>query len=120
MAGGLIKFSKTVKTGWQKKKGKWRYYDYDGHVVKGEWKKSGYNWYHLGADGYVEKDCFVIEHNGHAIYYVDKNGVMVTNTFVIHEGKKRYFLDDGKAIMDGERVIDEKTYIFKNGYVEKE
>nr|DAV63942.1 MAG TPA: hypothetical protein [Caudoviricetes sp.] len=120
------KMEKTVKEsmkkiGWHMdENGEWLYFQQNGEIARGEWKKSGDNWYYLGIDGYVEKDRFIFEDNGSVIYYVNKDGVMVTNTFVTQEGKKRYFLDDGKAIMDGEEIIDGQKYIFKNGFVENE
>lgn len=107
------------KNGWQKKLGKWRYYDY-GDIVRNEWKKSGDNWYYIGNNGYLKTEDFIVEDDGKNVYYVDETGRMVTNQFIEKGGRKRYFEKSGKAVIAGEREIGGKRYKFQDGFVVNE
>ena len=105
------------KTAWRMEDGKWCYFNADGKMARNEWKKSGNNWYHLGFDGYIEKSKCIFEHGD--LYYVDENGIRVSNTFIETEGEKRYFGADGKALMDGRLAIGGKIHEFENGILVK-
>ena len=68
--------------GWVEEDGTWYYYDKDGNRVEDEWKKSGDNWFWLDSEegGAMATDKLIDDDNN--TYYVDGNGVMVTNTWV--------------------------------------
>ena len=69
--------------GWVEEDGTWYYYDKDGNKVENEWKKSGDNWFWLDGEegGAMATDKIVVDDKDNT-YYVDGNGVMVTNTWV--------------------------------------
>ncbi|MCD8220736.1 MAG: cell wall-binding protein [Clostridiales bacterium] len=69
--------------GWVEEDGVWYYYDSDGNRVEDEWKKSGDNWYWLDSEenGAMAIDKLVEDDDD--TYYVDANGVMVKNTWVM-------------------------------------
>ena len=69
--------------GWVEEDGTWYYYDKDGNKVENEWKKSGDNWFYLDGEegGAMATDKIVVDDKDNT-YYVDGNGVMVTNTWV--------------------------------------
>ena len=116
-------------TGWQEEDGVWYYYDNDGNRVEDEWKKSGNNWYWLDSEegGAMATDKLVDDDGD--IYYVDANGVMVTNTWVkvvnedqddddLAEYRYYYMQGSGKAYTAPDtssvrfRTIDGKRYAF--------
>ena len=68
--------------GWVEEDGTWYYYDKDGNRVEDEWKKSGDNWFWLDSEegGAMATDKLIDDDDN--TYYVDANGVMVTNTWV--------------------------------------
>ena len=68
--------------GWVEEDGTWYYYDKDGNRVEDEWRKSGDNWFWLDSEegGAMATDKPVDDDDD--TYYVDGNGVMVTNTWV--------------------------------------
>jgi glucan-binding YG repeat protein len=111
--------------GWVEEDGTWYYYDKDGNKVEDEWKKSGSNWYWLDSEegGAMAVDKLIDD--GSNTYYVDSNGVMVTNTWVkiINEDQDDdddpaeynyyYFQANGKAYKDAwKKTIDGKKYSF--------
>ncbi len=116
-------------TGWQEEDGVWYYYDSDENRVEDEWKKSGNNWYWLDSEenGAMATDKLIEDDDN--IYYVDANGVMVTNTWVkvVNEDQDDdddpaeyhyyYMQSNGKAYKgNGDNVskktIDGKRYAF--------
>ena len=116
-------------TGWQEEDGVWYYYDSDENRVEDEWKKSGNNWYWLDSEenGAMATDKLIEDDDN--IYYVDANGVMVTNTWVkvVNEDQDDdddpaeyhyyYMQSSGKAYKgNGDNVskktIDGKRYAF--------
>ncbi len=116
-------------TGWQEEDGVWYYYDNDGNRVEDEWKKSGNNWYWLDSEenGAMAVDKLIEDDDD--TYYVDANGVMVTNTWVkvVNEDQDDdddpaeyhyyYMQSSGKAYKgNGDNVskktIDGKRYAF--------
>ena len=68
--------------GWVEEDGTWYYYDKDGNRVENEWKNLGDNWFCLdGEEGGAMATDMLVEDKDDT-YYVDANGVMVTNTWV--------------------------------------
>ena len=116
--------------GWVEEDGTWYYYDKDGNKVEDEWKKSGDNWFWLDSEegGAMATDKLIDDDSN--TYYVDGNGVMVTNTWVkvVNEDQDdddpaeyRYYYmqSSGKAYKASEntgstkfKVIDGKKYAF--------
>ncbi|HIT63290.1 MAG TPA: cell wall-binding protein [Candidatus Ventrimonas merdavium] len=116
-------------TGWVEEDGTWYYYDSDENRVEDEWKKSGDNWYWLDSEenGAMAVDKLIEDDDD--TYYVDSNGVMVTNTWVkvVNEDQDDdddpaeyhyyYMQSNGKAYKgNGDNVskktIDGKRYAF--------
>ena len=115
--------------GWVEEDGTWYYYDKDGSRVEYEWKKSGDNWFWLDSEegGAMATDKLIEDDD--KTYYVDANGVMVTNTWVkvVNEDQDDeddpaeyhyyYMQSNGKAYKgSGDKVskktIDGKQYAF--------
>ena len=117
--------------GWVEEDGTWYYYDKDGSRVEDEWKKSGDNWFWLDSEegGAMATDKIIDDNDD--TYYVDGNGVMVTNTWVkvVNEDQDDeddpaeyhyyYMQSNGKAYKDKstngsltKKVIDGKRYAF--------
>ena len=131
--------------GWVEEDGTWYYYDKDGNRVEDEWRKSGDNWFWLDSEegGAMATDKLIDDDNN--TYYVDGNGVMVTNTWVkvVNEDQDEdddpaeyryyYMQSNGKAYKAGTssnttkfKTIDGKKYAFDEdgkmlyGWVNKE
>ena len=115
--------------GWVEEDGTWYYYDKDGNRVEDEWKKSGDNWFWLDSEegGAMATDKLIDDDNN--TYYVDGNGVMVTNTWVkvVNEDQDEdddpaeyryyYMQSNGKAYKGNgnnlsKKTIDGKRYAF--------
>ena len=115
--------------GWVEEDGSWYYYDKDGNKVEDQWKKSGDNWFWLDSEegGAMATDKIIDDNDD--TYYVDGNGVMVTNTWVkvVNEDQDDeddpaeyhyyYMQSNGKAYKgSGDKVskktIDGKQYAF--------
>ena len=117
--------------GWVEEDGTWYFYDKDGNRVEDEWKKSGDNWFWLDSEegGAMATDKLIDDDNN--TYYVDGNGVMVTNTWVkvVNEDQDddddpaeyRYYYmqSNGKAYRQSsssgkvsKKTIDGKQYAF--------
>ena len=115
--------------GWVEEDGSWYYYDKDGNRVEDEWKKSGDNWFWLDSEegGAMATDKLVDDDDD--TYYVDANGVMVTNTWVrvVNEDQDEdddpaeynyyYMQSNGKAYKGNgnsvsKKTIDGKQYAF--------
>ena len=116
--------------GWVEEDGSWYYYDKDGNKVEDQWKKSGDNWFWLDSEegGAMATDKIIDDNDD--TYYVDGNGVMVTNTWVkvVNEDQDddddpaeyRYYYmqNSGKAYKAGDsgktkfKTIDGKKYAF--------
>ena len=115
--------------GWVEEDGTWYYYYKDGSRVEDEWKKSGDNWFWLDSEegGAMATDKLIEDDD--KTYYVDANGVMVTNTWVkvVNEDQDDeddpaeyhyyYMQSNGKAYKgSGDKVskktIDGKQYAF--------
>ena len=131
--------------GWVEEDGSWYYYDKDGNKVEDQWKKSGDNWFWLDSEegGAMATDKIIDDNDD--TYYVDGNGVMVTNTWVkvVNEDQDEdddpaeyryyYMQSNGKAYKAGTssnttkfKTIDGKKYAFDEdgkmlyGWVNKE
>ena len=106
--------------GWQKDDaGVWHYYDSDDDMVTGEWKKDGGKWFYLDDDGDMLTDAWVDDD-----YYVGDDGAMLVNAW--HYGLSDedqddpdddgehwyYFNNKGKKVVDQDKKINGKTYLF--------
>ena len=115
--------------GWVEEDGTWYFYDKDGNRVEDQWKKSGDNWFWLDSEegGAMATDKLVEDDDN--TYYVDGNGVMVTNTWVkvVNEEQDEdddpaeyryyYMQSNGKAYKGNgnnlsKKTIDGKQYAF--------
>ncbi|MDO4268108.1 MAG: cell wall-binding protein [Eubacteriales bacterium] len=117
-------------TGWVEEDGQWYYYDRDENRVQDEWRRSGDNWYWLDGeeDGAMALEKLIEDDDD--TYFVDANGVMVTNTWVrlVNEDQDDdtdpaeyryyYFQSNGKAYKSSDRdsvrtrTIDGRRYAF--------
>ena len=69
------------------------YIDDDGYVFNSGWKEIDNNWFYYAPDGTMQKNVFV-----DTDYYVDENGVMVSNTSKNVNGITYNFDAEGKVI----------------------
>jgi glucan-binding repeat-containing protein len=68
----------------------------DGSAHKGWLKSMNGNWRYMGTStGRMARN--VLFKNKGYYYYVDKNGIMVSNTWAVLNGKKYYFRSNGRA-----------------------
>ena len=47
------------------------------------WRRSNDNYYYLDEDGVMAKDALIKDDTVNATYYVDENGVRLTNTYFL-------------------------------------
>ena len=78
------------KEGWQEENKQWRFYENNQHVLK--WKKIQDKWYYFDQEGNRLSDTIF---DG---YVLNKDGVMVENSWVALEGKWYYASESGKII----------------------
>ena len=83
--------------GWTQEDGTWVYLDRDGDRVTEDWKKSGANYYWLDEDGQMATDMLVEDTDKNDHYYVDANGVRVSNTWVSVDNEDEVTVD-GKDV----------------------
>lgn len=104
--------------GWALSNNSWVYLDNSGSRVKNEWKKGADNlWRYLDSKGEMAISTWAEDD-----YYVDSNGIMVTNQWVktrpIYENSGEeywfYFGSSGKMIKDGWKKIDGNSYLFND------
>lgn len=105
-------------TGWNQEDGTWVYYDSEGYRITDSWRKSGNFWYYLDSDGYMATEQKIDN------YYVNEDGVMVTNAWIevandsdwdspeAPESFWYYFDKDGKMISDKWKEINNFWYHF--------
>ena len=68
-------------TKWVQEGEDWVYLDRDGERECNVWRRSGDNYYYLNEDGIMARDTLVKDDTVGATYYVDENGVRVTNAW---------------------------------------
>ena len=68
-------------TKWVQEGEDWVYLDRDGERECNVWRRSGGNYYYLNEDGIMARDTLVKDDTVGATYYVDENGVRVTNAW---------------------------------------
>ncbi|MCI8454043.1 MAG: cell wall-binding protein [Lachnospiraceae bacterium] len=102
--------------GWSLSSNTWIYLDKNGNRVTNEWRKGADNlWRYLNGSGEMALNCWA---DGE--YYVDSNGIMMTNKWVQTNSPYDdygdrywfYFGNNGKMVKDGWKKIDGKNYLF--------
>ena len=120
-------------TKWVQEGEDWVYLDRDGERECNVWRRSNDNYYYLNEDGIMAKDTLIKDDTVGATYYVDENGVRVTNAWKeipndeqVQVGSENtedtpevlyyYFGSAGKAYTAGNekkvREINGKYYMF--------
>ena len=109
-----------AQAGWVEEDSAWHYYDEEGYMVTDAWKKLDGSWYYLDSDGEMARGQKVDD------FYVDSNGVMVTNQWVriaeefdwespdTPDAYWYYFGEDGKATLDKWLQLDGSWYYFND------
>ena len=117
----------TAFAGWSQQDGKWYYYkDTNNEMVRDDWVKTGDSWYYLDRNGVMLTDSFVDD-----TYYVDGNGVMLVNAWKMIGGDRsyesgwRYFGSNGRAYENGLKQIGDTWYHFSDtvmdtGWIEED
>ena len=113
-------FAMTAFAGWSQEGGDWYYHhDRTGNKIEDEWVKSGDYYYYLGHDGKMKTNSLIED-----TYYVNANGVRVTNSWQYFYGEDdwdedeagwRYFGSTGKMYQDGMKEIGGIWYHFEDG-----
>lgn len=116
MSLGLLTMDAYAAEGWALSNNTWVYMDKNGNRVTNEWKKGADNlWRYLNGNGEMAINCWA---DGE--YYVDSNGIMVTNKWIKtrpaydSDGEEQwfYFGNSGKAVKNGWKKLDGKSYYF--------
>jgi glucan-binding YG repeat protein len=68
-------------TKWVQEGEDWVYLNSDGERECNVWRRSGDNYYYLNEDGIMAKDTLIKDDIVDATYYVDENGVRITNAW---------------------------------------
>ena len=68
-------------TKWVQEGEDWVYLNSDGERECNVWRRSGDNYYYLNEDGIMAKDTLIKDDTVDATYYVDENGVRITNAW---------------------------------------
>ena len=92
------------KEGWQEENKQWRFYENNQPVLK--WKKIQDKWYYFDQEGNRLSDTIF---DG---YVLNKDGVMVENSWVYLEGKWYYANESGKIIQQKWEKIGGFWYYF--------
>lgn len=111
-------------SGWVQSGSSWTYYDSNGYQVYNEWKKGNDDkWRYLDSDGKMAVNTWV---DGDQ-YYVDSNGIMVTDKWLQVKNEYRYddepeyvwyyFNSSGKVVMDTWKKISDSWYYFDSNGV---
>ena len=83
----------------------------NGVMAASAWVADGDAWYRVDAKGLIMKDQVYNENKD--MYYLGKDGRMVTNSWYQNEeGKWYYFAENGKAVKNGWKTIDDAEYYF--------
>lgn len=113
---GVMTMSAYAAEGWTMSNNSWIYLDKNGNKVIDEWRKGADNlWRYLNYRGEMAINTWADDE-----YYVDSNGIMVSNQWVKTkpqyddraEEEWFYFGSSGKAVKDGWKKIDGKSYLF--------
>ncbi|MBQ3665118.1 MAG: peptidoglycan-binding protein [Lachnospiraceae bacterium] len=95
--------------GWNKKDGKWYYYDTNGKMVT--------DWYDISGNKYYFDDSGIMKTGWKKIngkwYYFNSSGVMKTGWLKL--GTNYYYLKDDGSMAEDEWVVNRKYYVDKNG-----
>lgn len=106
--GAATMVSADEKQGWVKQGSDWYYY-VDGDAIVNNWALAGSDWYFLGEEGKMVKEKFVNHDDKEVvgssalntsddIYYVGKDGAMVTGWFEVElSGNSNPYTDADKA-----------------------
>ena len=81
LAIGASMTSFAATKGWVQEGEDWIYLDKDGEREANVWRRSGDNYYYLNEDGIMAKDTLIKDDTVNATYYVDENGVRLTNVW---------------------------------------
>ena len=67
---------------WVQVNGKWQYNDSYGNPIKSTWffDKNLMNWYYMDLNGFMAQNCWIL--SGDKYYYLNSNGIMATNTTI--------------------------------------
>ena len=116
MTMGVMTMSAYAAEGWAMSNNSWVYLDANGNKITNEWRKGADNlWRYLNSKGEMAISTWADDD-----YYVDSNGIMVSNQWVRTcplydngEGEQWfYFGSSGKLVKDGWKKIDGKSYLF--------
>ena len=116
LALGTTAMSAYAAEGWTMSNNAWTYLDAKDNKVRDEWRKGADNlWRYLNYKGEMAISTWVDDE-----YYVDSNGIMVSNQWVKTKPQYEddaedawfYFGSSGKAAKDGWKKIDGKNYLF--------
>ena len=88
----VAKTNSTIKKGWIKENGKWRYY-IQGSICRDKWVYDNGAWYHFSIDGYMQTGWIraigpTINKKETYWFYLNSNGKMVTG---LHKIGKYYY-----------------------------
>ena len=117
---GIMAGTVWAAEGWTQEGSSWVYYDSDGRKVTNTWRKGADNlWRYLDGSGNMALNSWVDDE-----YYVDSNGIMVTDQWqkiavndsrISSTGYAWYYLgSSGKMISDTWKKINDKWYLFDN------
>ena len=81
LAIGASMTSFAATKGWVQEGEDWVYLNSDGDREANVWRRSNDNYYYLDEDGVMAKDTLIKDDTVNATYYVDENGVRLTNTW---------------------------------------
>lgn len=114
---GVMSFSTYAATeGWAMSNNTWTYLNSSGNRVTNEWRKGADQlWRYLNSQGEMAISTWADTE-----YYVDSNGIMVTNQWVktrprwnaSGEEEWFYFGSSGKVVTGGVKKIDGRSYVF--------
>lgn len=114
---GVMSFGTYAATeGWALSNNIWIYLNSSGNRVTNEWKKGADQlWRYLDSKGEMAISTWADSE-----YYVDSNGIMVTNQWVKTKPRWNtsgneewfYFGSSGKMVTGGQKKIDGRTYLF--------
>jgi len=113
---GVLTIHAYAAEGWAMSNNSWVYLDNSGNRVTNSWRKGADNqWRYLNGSGQMAVSCWA---DGE--YYVDANGIMVTNKWLklvpsySYNGEEKwfYFGNSGKIVKDGWKKLDGRSYYF--------